>query len=331
MIDSIYIEEGVREHPRTLATLARFPQARRIPCSRWGEVFNRRSQDFRLQKRRPALILAHKHGNPVLPAPPGYGIGGRHNYYFSHLLNCLYDCRYCFLQGMFRSASYVSYVNLEAFEAAIRATCEQHADSAESLYFFSGYDCDSLALEPVTGFLDFILPLFRELGRPWLELRTKSTQIRKLLATPAMANCVVAFSLSPDPIARAWEHRAPTLAARLDAAARLQAAGWPIGLRLDPVIDVAGAAELYETLLATVFRELDPAGVHSVSLGALRLPAQFHQRMSALYPDEPLLAGLQRGDDGQYGYGPREAGLLERVHRLLLGHMPPERVFQCST
>ena len=35
----------------------------------------------------------------VHPVPATYGIGGDENYYFSHMLNCLYDCRYCFLQG----------------------------------------------------------------------------------------------------------------------------------------------------------------------------------------------------------------------------------------
>ena len=28
------------------------------------------------------------------------------DWYFSHMLNCLYDCRYCFLQGMSRNHCY---------------------------------------------------------------------------------------------------------------------------------------------------------------------------------------------------------------------------------
>ena len=111
----IYIERAIRTHPRTQRVLARYPNAVLIEIDRYGEVFNRRDQNFRLQKKNPALILAQKHDGFVLPTPPGYGIGGAHNFYFSHLLNCVYDCRYCFLQGMYRSANYVLFVNYEDF------------------------------------------------------------------------------------------------------------------------------------------------------------------------------------------------------------------------
>ncbi|MFQ5351003.1 MAG: hypothetical protein ACE5EG_11220 [Thermoanaerobaculia bacterium] len=131
-IRRIYVEQAVAGHPRALAVRRRFPGAEMVPCERWGEVFNRRHQSFRLQKRRPALILAQKHGRAVLEALPGYGIGGARNFYFSHMLNCLYYCRYCFLQGMFRSAHYVLFVNYEAFQ---RAVDERLAEAGEMLEF----------------------------------------------------------------------------------------------------------------------------------------------------------------------------------------------------
>ncbi len=114
-IRRIYVEEAVADHPRALEVRRRFPGAETVPCGRWGEVFNRSRQSFRLQKRWPALILARKHGQTVLEAPAGYGFGGERNFYFSHMLNCIYDCRYCFLQGMFQSAHYVLFVNYEDF------------------------------------------------------------------------------------------------------------------------------------------------------------------------------------------------------------------------
>ncbi len=104
-----------------------------------------------MQKRRPSLILAKKHGRLVHPTPAGYGIGTARDFYFSHMLNCLYDCRYCFLQGMYRSASFVVFVNYEDFfEAALETAGEA---PGEDVCFFSGYDCDSLAFEGVTRFI----------------------------------------------------------------------------------------------------------------------------------------------------------------------------------
>ena len=84
MIDTIYFEEQVADHPRTLNLFKRFSQAVRIPCSHYKEVFNPSGQNFRLQKKKPALILAKNSGKLVHPVPATYGIGGEENYYFSH-------------------------------------------------------------------------------------------------------------------------------------------------------------------------------------------------------------------------------------------------------
>ena len=96
MISTIYVEAEVEAHPRTRALLQRFPQAQVVSCDHYGEIFNRNNQNFRVQKQQPALILANKIGRRLLPVPAGYGLDGADGYYFSHMLNCLYDCRYCF-------------------------------------------------------------------------------------------------------------------------------------------------------------------------------------------------------------------------------------------
>ncbi|MEM7293858.1 MAG: spore photoproduct lyase family protein, partial [Pseudomonadota bacterium] len=270
MIDTLYIERAVDEHPRVLRIKARFPQARVVYCDRYGEVFNRKSQNFRLQKQRPALILAAKHGECVLPAPAGYGIGGAHNYYFSHMLNCVYDCRYCFLQGMYNSAHYVLFVNYEDFYSNIDRVLESHGD--QPAWFFSGYDCDSLALEPVTSFVDASFNFFAKRPRAQLELRTKSTQIRSLLCRDPLPNCIVAFSLNPASITSALEHKTPSLEKRIEALVALQQAGWPIGLRFDPLIYCDDYRFQYTEMFERIFSRLDATKIHSISLGVFRLP-----------------------------------------------------------
>ena len=157
MIDTIYFEEQVADHPRTLNLFKRFSQAVRIPCSHYKEVFNPSGQNFRLQKKKPALILAKNSGKLVHPVPATYGIGGDENY-FSHMLNCLYDCRYCFLQGMYPSAHYLLFVNYENFFEEIKKVSSQNPEIPS--WFFSGYDCDSLAFEKLTGFAQVCSFLF---------------------------------------------------------------------------------------------------------------------------------------------------------------------------
>ena len=195
LVALIYIEESVRHHPRVRRIRERLGGANVVYCERYGEVFNPRAQNFRLQKRNPALILARKTDPLLMDAPGAYNVGGGANFYFSHMLNCIYDCRYCFLQGMFRSAHYVVFVNYEDFDEAIASKIELFG-ADEEIWFYSGYDCDSLAYEPVTRFAQHFIPLFERYPNAFLELRTKSTQIRCLLDRAPSNNVIVAFSLA---------------------------------------------------------------------------------------------------------------------------------------
>jgi spore photoproduct lyase len=329
MIETIYIEESILRHPRVRNIVDKFPQARKITCMRYGEVFNPKAQNFRLQKQQPALILAEKYKNFALPAPAGYGIGSAKNYYFSHMLNCLYDCRYCFLQGMYQSANYVLFVNYEDFQHNIRRLCDESPN--EEIHFFSGYDCDSLALEPVTGFAEQFLPFFAMLPNAWLELRTKSTQVRSLLNREPIPRCIVAFSLSPDAIADKVEAKAPSLQRRLDALVKLQQQGWQIGLRFDPLIYQSGYQQQYRELFEQVFSRIDLNRLHSVSLGVFRLPDNFFKKVHRLYPEEKLFAGPLVGGQGMVSYKPElEREMISYCAEQILQFIPAAKFFPCT-
>jgi spore photoproduct lyase len=329
MIETIYIEENILQHPRVIEIVTRFPQARKINCGRYGEVFNPKAQNFRLQKQKPALILAEKYKHYAMAVPSGYGIGAERNYYFSHMLNCLYDCRYCFLQGMYQSANYVLFVNYEDFQHEISQLC---ADTpTEDIHFFSGYDCDSLALEPVTGFAGQFLPFFENIPNAWLELRTKSTQIRSLLNREPFSRCVVAFSLNPAEIATKVEAKAPPVQRRLDALGKLQEHGWQIGLRFDPMIYQTGYQQQYRQLFEQVFSRINSDQLHSVSLGTFRLPEKFFKKVQKLYPDEKLFASPLDNQHGMISYKQElEQEMMHYCTEQLLTFIPKPKFFPCT-
>ncbi len=329
MIGAIYVEEAVADHPRTIEICRRLPRAAVIPCGRYGEVFNPRHQSFRLQKRRPSLILAHKHGRLVQETPAGYGIGAARNFYFSHMLNCLYDCRYCFLQGMYRSAAYVVFVNYEDFFSSIDETVAE--TPSEEACFFSGYDCDSLAFEGVTRFVEHALPIFRQRPDRWLELRTKSTRIDALLAGEAFATCVVAFSFTPGEISSALEHGVPSVTRRIAAMEKLAERGWRLGLRFDPLIYTEDYHRQYRRLFEQIFAAIDADALHSVSLGPFRLPRPFFRRLEKMYGDETLLAGPFEDYGGMVSYGrDLEEEMVGFCTDELLERVPAEVFFPCE-
>ncbi len=328
MSDSIYIEHAIQNHPRVLDLTTRYPNARRIFCERYNEVFNPAAQNFRLQKNNPALILAQKQSGFVLPVPEGYGVGGEHNFYFSHMLNCVYDCRYCFLQGMYRSANYVLFVNYEDFECEIDKTIGAAGDA--ECWFFSGYDCDSLALEGLSGFVTHFLKFFAERPRAYLELRTKSTQINSLRSHEALSNVVVAYSFTPQAISSALEHKVPSVEKRIAVLQELQQLGWPVALRFDPLIYCENYQFYYKELFAQVFAVLDSQKIHSVSLGPFRLPKSFYNNISRLYPDEALFAGPLALNKGMVSYPEEfEQEMLTFCEKEILEHVPAEIFFPC--
>ncbi|MFQ5675850.1 MAG: radical SAM protein [bacterium] len=326
---AIYIEAQCRSIPRVQKILQRCSDISQISCVRYGEVFNPSAQNFRLQKNRPGLILAKKHRHFVLPAPAGYGFGNRYSYYFSHMLNCPYDCRYCFLQGMYRSAHYVLFVNYEDFEKQIEQTIQ--ACGGETCYFYSGYDCDSLALEQYSQFASHFLPFFKRYPQAYLELRTKSAQIRSVLQHEPIQNCIVAMSFSPENIAKQLEHRVPSLSKRLEAAKKLQKQGWPLALRFEPLIYHLNYQAYYRRLFHLIFNALDVDKLHSVSIGFFRMPRTFFRNIVKLYPDERLFADHYIQRNGMTTY-PKEIEdeMIATCEKYLFAYIPKRIYYHCK-
>ena len=286
MIETIYVEDSINDHPRTKLILKKFKKSRIIAINNYAEIFNKRNQNFRIQKANPNLILAQKKDNFVLSAPKGFGIGSSNNFYFSHMYNCIYDCRYCFLQGMYSSANYVIFVNFEDFDSALKKTIENNTNS--KVTFFSGYDCDSLAFENITGFAKHILSFFKTYPQIEIEFRTKSIQKEPFLSIEPMRNVVLAYSLMPEPMSNSLDNKAPPISKRIRVISELASKGWKIGLRFDPLIHGENWKELYQDLLYNLYNNISHDCIHSVSFGPLRFPKKMFKDIFKLYPNEPL-------------------------------------------
>lgn len=324
---TVYIEKKIIQHPRSQRILEQLKPRQIIECDHYQEVFNSQGQNFRIQKQNPALILAEKKGKRILQTPPGFGIGGLDNYYFSHMLNCLYDCRYCFLQSFYNSAHYVLFVNYEDFMEDIHNMTQS---SQSPLYFFSGYDCDSLAMEPISRFIETFIPFFHSLKNTYLELRTKSSNVSALLKHTAYQHCIVAFSFTPDIISKTIEHKVPSVQKRLQAMKRVAEQGWPIGLRLDPLIYHPDFINLYRELLNDIFKTISPSSIHSVSLGPLRFPDKLYQKLVKLYPHDPLLASPLYRIGNVMSYRKEvEQHMKSVVNDLLNQYIHQRIVFEC--
>lgn len=326
LIQTIYIEESVKDLPKTQEILKKNPNVLVTIIDRYTEIFNRHRQNFRVQKEKPALILAKKTGKILHKIPKTYTIGNQKNAYFSHLLNCPFDCSYCFLQGMYPSAHFVCFVNFQDFKEEIKQEIES---SDEKMTFFSGYDADSLALERFSGFAKEFIPFFKKYPKAELEIRTKSIFIKPLLEEEASSNIVVAFTLSPEIVASHIEKKAPPLKSRLLAIEKLLEKGYPIGLRFDPLIYIENYQKHYKEFFDKVLSIVPSSKVHSVTMGTFRLPKPIFKNMQK-HSNTALLASCSSERSGMMTYHKDiEDEMIDYCKACVLEYLPASKLFIC--
>lgn len=305
----IYVERDVLEHPTTKQLLARFPVASVIPITHYKDVFNRSKQDLHAQETEPALILAANRGTLIYPgAPVCQSFGEEHFMYTSCIMNCIYDCDYCYLQGMYPGGNPVVFVNLEDYFAELDTLLAKHP-----VYLCCSYDSDLTALSGILPHAEAFCRYALEHPNLRLELRTKSAALPFIKQLPAAKNIIMAFTLSPQEIISRYEHFTPSLGARLNTAKEAARKGFSLRLCFDPVLDVPNAESLYSTLVEQTFEVLSPEEITDVSLGVFRLSKDYLKQLKKAKPTCALSHYPYETTDGVCHY-PKE-----RCEQLLTG------------
>ena len=138
----VYIERKLAENYDVDNVLKKLPGSRIVWINHYKDVFNRKNQSLEIQKKSPALILAKKEGQLIYSGSKECQDFGNDNFYYtSCMMNCLFDCEYCYLQGMYPSADVVLFMNLEdIFNEVVRML------TVHPVYLCVSYDTDLIAL-----------------------------------------------------------------------------------------------------------------------------------------------------------------------------------------
>ena len=319
------MEERVRDHPRTLEILAGFPDAQVTDIRHYKDVFCRSRQSSRLQRRSRKLVLAAKQGTLLYPgARVCQSFGQEHFYYTSSIMNCIYDCEYCYLKGMYPTANLVIFVNIEDIFAETEKYLRRFP-----VYVCVSYDTDLLALESIAGYAgawsDFAAAYQPDLT---IEIRTKYAGRRYFQNREPLKNVIYAFTLSPETVIRAYEHHTPSLSERIACAAEALDLGFPVRLCFDPVLYVPGWQRCYAEMLDEVFRQVDPGLLTDVSAGSFRIPHDYLKAMRKQEPDSAVCWFPYENDHGVCHY---PAGLMNQMEQFLAeklaDRLPEEKIF----
>lgn len=322
------MEKAIANHPRTKRILERFPNASIIFIDHYKDVFCRKGQDFILQQRAQNLILGAKQGNLIYKgAPVCQSFGNEYFYYTSCIMNCVYDCEYCYLKGMYPSGNMVVFVNLEDIFDEVRAHLKDHP-----MYLCISYDTDMLAMEQMTGYtaewISFAQTLTDSKNPLKLEIRTKSADSLFWQKHSPIPGIIYAITLSPQAIIDAYEHRTPSLSQRLASARQAIQRGFSVRFCFDPMIYCRDWEQHYGEMLRQVFAGLAMEKIEDVSVGTFRVSQDYLKKMRKNQPDSAVVQFPYQNDGGVYHYSQE---LTERMEGFLTDRLkekiPEEKIF----
>lgn len=300
----IYIEKDALELQRTKDVLAHFSKAEIVIIDSYKEILNRSKQVWSHQKLSSKLILAIKRDNFLYQGSaitPNFNF--EHFYYNSLVLNCIYDCQYCYLQGMFPSAHMVAFMNLNNFfEATSHALKER-----SPLYLCISYDTDLLALEGLFSYCREWIEFARINPSIHIELRTKSVNTKPLEELKACKNVVIAWTLSPQFVNERYENKTPPLQSRIEAIKRCVNLGWKVRVCFDPVILIENWQEHYKATVELLAKQVLQDQISEFSIGSFRMNNQYFSRLHGKHESDLYYQNYDKsGGIVQYDKSERE-------------------------
>jgi len=304
----IYIEKEIINHPFTKEILSKFPKAVIIEIEHYKDKFNSYSQNFRSQKNSQKLILAKKTKPFLYEASELIQKQDINFLYTTTMLNCIYDCHYCFLQGMYPSSNIVLFVNIEDF---FKATKEKLKE-VNNLFLSISYDTDVLAVENIFGIAKKWVEFAK--NKPLkIEIRTKAINIKNLELNE---NVILSFSLSPEIIIDRYELKTPNLDKRIKAINKVISQGYSPSIAIDPIIKIPNYKKIYKEFIEYIFNKIDYRKLDSVIIGSFRMNStQFKNiKKSGLMSD--ILYNDYLVENGVVSYKDDE-NLVEYVKNLL--------------
>jgi spore photoproduct lyase len=269
-----YIEEEILESSKVQQIVKTWKPIKIIPIKDYNDVFQRRGGVFQIQKNAQQVILAKKKDNFIYKASymvPQYD--SESAYYNNQVMNCIYNCAYCYLQGMYLSPHLVIFTNTEDFFQPVTELTKNN-----NVYLCLSYDSDLLALESRLGFSQDWIEYTKSNPNLQIELRTKSAYTSHLVSQSPCERVIIAFSLSTEFQIQSSEEHTPSLNARLNAIQKWMENGWKVRICLDPILYEPDWRKNGEKFLNTLQAQIDWNKIDSINFGMFRMPKQIYNQ-----------------------------------------------------
>lgn len=319
----VYYEKEALESDIGRHIAGRLSNAQFIEVRHYKNVFCGHDQNFLLQKESPGIILAVKksgflyEGSGYCHAHPGY-----RSFYTAPVVNCIYDCEYCYLQGTYPSANILVFTNFGDFIKSLKDELENGP-----VYLPVSFDSDMLALENMLGYCRLWIESAREMQNLLIELRTKSANYKSISDIAPPENVLLSWTLSPADIIENYERKTPGLDARLESVNKAISDGWKVRLCIDPVILFDNWNTAYPGFISYIFNRIPPDKLYDINTGPFRMPAACLDRIRKMRPQSLVAHFPYHCENGTCRYPGRvEEKLMKLISSEISKHVEPGRI-----
>ena len=298
-VAALYIDAQVADWPETRSICSRFDVPVKTAANVDDVYADVAAAPDPVRRGKQVLYLTRNKGSFIRQCP-----GTRHytccGYKILHVGTfCTMDCAYCILQCYFHPPVLQYFLN----HADLNAELDQLFATRAIHRLGTGEFTDSLIWEPWTGLSEGLIRKFAGQDTCVLELKTKTTFIDTLLDLPHRRRTILAWSLNTERVIGSEERGTAPLDARLKAAARCAAQGYPLAFHFDPIVIDEGCEAEYRRTVERLFAVIAPRHIVWISLGALRFMPDLKGVVQGRFPQSKIPYGeFITGLDGKMRY-----------------------------
>lgn len=266
MISKIYIEEDVKDSPIVDGICRKINVPSQV-VKDLSIVFAEISgADDPVKKGKEILCLTRNKGAFVKKCP-GTSNYTCCDYQILHIGTfCFMDCSYCILQTYFHPPVLQFFVN----HGRMMDELDQLFSGNKITRIGTGEFTDSMIWESWTHMSDILVPRFASQKKAVLELKTKSVSIQRLEHLDHNRKTIVSWSLNTEKVIAEQEKGTTSLSARLNAAAKCEKWGYPLGFHFDPMVIYDGCEKDYCDVIKALFQKVSPENIVWISIGTFR-------------------------------------------------------------
>lgn len=298
-LSKLYIDAQIADDPEVRAIRTRLAVSTQI-VSDAKKIYNLiLAAGDPVNNGKQILFLTQNRGAFVRNCP-----GTRHylccSYKILHVGSfCNMDCSYCILQSYFHPPLLQYYVNRKKMYRELELLFAENTVSRIG----TGEFTDSLIWDEWTDLSGPLIEKFSAQKHAVLELKTKTAAVGRLANLKHNRKTILSWSLNSNRIIHSEERKTASLSARLKAAAKSEAWGYPIGFHLDPLVIYEGCFEDYRQLVKQIFTYVSPENIVWISLGTFRFMPALKSIIQKRFPKSKIIYGeFIAGLDGKMRY-----------------------------